>query len=312
MAARVNIESGAPCLLTEHGIYTNERRIEVLMAPWLNGVVHHGLSPTDDRLDIREFWINSFESMGRACYEATADIVTLYRANKEMQQALGADWWRQTVIPNGIDPSRFTAIERRPDRPPTIAFIGRVTPIKDVKTFIEAAQNVRKHYPDLRALVLGPTDEDPDYARECVELVESLDLQDTVEFTGMVDIKDYFGEVDIVVLTSLSEAQPLIILEAGAAGIPCVTTDVGSCRELLEGMPEEDPPFGPGGIVTDLVAPQKIAQAIVILLSDPDQCRAYGEALRKRVCAHYRSDDVAGKYRDLYDKYIAGKQDPGV
>ena len=310
-AARAALESGAPYLLTEHGIYTNERRIEVLMAPWLNGVLHHGLSPVDDRLDIRDFWINAFEAMAAACYHDASSVITLYRANQDMQRDSGADPWRQIVIPNGIDPSPYLAIEHTADRPPTIAFIGRVAPIKDVKTFIEAAGYIRKARPDLRAYIMGPTDEDPDYARECRALVESMDLAGTIEFTGMVDIKAYLDQIDIVVLTSLSEAQPLTILEAGAAGIPCITTDVGSCRDLLEGVPDENPHFGPGGIVTDLVAPQKIAQAIEILLTDPDQRRAYGKALRERVCTHYRAEDVASRYRELYDNCLATKGEAG-
>ena len=56
-------------------------------------------------------------------------------------------------------------------------------------------------------------------------------------------------------LTSISEAQPLVILEAGAAGVPTVATDVGACREMIEGPQSEVPPLGPGGAIVGLLIP---------------------------------------------------------
>ena len=92
-------------------------------------------------------------------------------------------------------------------------------PIKDVKTFLRAAARLRDSIPEARALILGPLDEDPGYYGQCRTLVEHLGLGETVTFTGRVNLDDYLPEIDVVVLTSLSEAQPLVILEAGAAGI---------------------------------------------------------------------------------------------
>ena len=107
------------------------------------------------------------------------------------------------------------------------------------------------------------------------------------------------------------EAQPLVLLEAGAAGIPCVTTDVGSCREILEGRSDEVPQLGAGrGICTDLVAPEKIAQAVVELLQDEDKRLAYGDNLRKRVETYYVTELAAGAYGDLYAKYCQLEQAP--
>ena len=108
-----------------------------------------------------------------------------------------------------------------------------MVPIKDIKTYIKAVHILKQSLPDLRAYMLGPAEEDPAYARECRALAEHLQLEDTLIFTGSVDVRDYFGIIDVLALTSLSEAQPLVILEAGAAGIPSVATDVGACREMI-------------------------------------------------------------------------------
>jgi glycosyltransferase involved in cell wall biosynthesis len=103
-----------------------------------------------------------------------------------------------------------------------------------------------------------------------------------------------------MVLSSLSEAQPLTILEAGAAGIPCVTTNVGSCREILLGSPDEDPALGPGGFVTDVVAPDQIADAVVTLLRDDKLRESMGTSLRERVSRYYSSEGSRDAYNELY------------
>jgi glycosyltransferase involved in cell wall biosynthesis len=158
--------------------------------------------------------------------------------------------------------------------------------------------------PDVRALIMGPTDEDPEYFEECRALVGQLGMSTTVEFTGAVAIGDWLPQVDVVALTSLSEAQPLVLLEAGAAAIPCVATNVGSCAEILLGHPSEVPNLGQGGIITDVVASADIARAMHTLLSDKAMRRSYGEALRERVRAAYSNERAIEAYRDLYDRAV--------
>jgi glycosyltransferase involved in cell wall biosynthesis len=301
LAARAAAELGRPVILTEHGIYTNERRIEILMADWISDTVDKGIGISDVRLDIRDFWIRAFEAYARVCYDASAAVTTLYSDNQRLQIASGALPERMRVIANGIDVSRFVSLPVAAETArPTIALIGRVVPIKDVKTFIRAAGHVRKAVPDLRALIMGPTDEDPGYFAECQALVAELGLARCVEFTGAVRIVDHLPSIHVVVLTSLSEAQPLVLLEAGAAGIPCVATDVGACREILEGARDETQTAGRGGIVTELVAPEQTGDAIAGLLADAGERRRQGETLRRRVCQLYNSELSRDRYAALY------------
>lgn len=113
-------------------------------------------------------------------------------------------------------------------------------PIKDVKTFIRAMRGVVSAMPEAEGWIVGPEEEDPDYASECRSLVASLGLQDKVKFLGFRRIGEVLPQLGLMVLTSISEAQPLVILEAWAAGAPVVSSDVGSCRELIEGADAED------------------------------------------------------------------------
>jgi polysaccharide biosynthesis protein PelF len=129
-------------------------------------------------------------------------------------------------------------------------------------------------------------------------------LDGVIEFTGAVDIVQYLPKVHVVVLTSLSESQPLVVLEAGASGIPFVATNVGSCREILEGRPDEQPPLGRGGMVTDVVDDQAIAAAVEELLRNAEKREAYGQVLKARVAATYTSEQAAAAYRELYARYL--------
>jgi glycosyltransferase involved in cell wall biosynthesis len=208
------------------------------------------------------------------------------------------------IIPNGVD---YKSLSRLPQagaaQPATVALVGRVVPIKDIKTYLQAVHLLRAQFPDLRAWVLGPTDEQPDYHAVCRAMVAELDLAGIVEFTGKVDVTAYFPRMHVNVLTSLSESQPLSVLEAGAAGIPTVATNVGSCREILFGRRDEDPALGDGGILTDVAAPEQTAQAIAALLGDPDRRARLGAVMQERVKRYYDLDLVDQAYSTIYHRY---------
>ncbi|MCG5242532.1 GT4 family glycosyltransferase PelF [Azospirillum doebereinerae] len=305
-AARAKLENGRPALLTEHGIYTNERRIEILMAEWLFEGADTSLALDKKKRDLRDLWLDTFASYSKACYDACDRIFTLYGGNQEFQRRQGADPAKLMVVPNGIDYAGYSKVVRdTADRPPTIALIGRVVPIKDVKTYIRAAGILREDIPDVKAMILGPLEEDSGYVEECRTIVKHLGLEDTVIFAGRVKLTDWLGRVDAIALTSVSEAQPLVILEAGASGVPTVATDVGSCSELLLGRPDEIPPLGPGGAVTPLASPLKTAQELRALLLDRpwrDRCAA---AIAKRVARYYDKVEIDRIYRAIYDEHIA-------
>jgi glycosyltransferase involved in cell wall biosynthesis len=164
---------------------------------------------------------------------------------------------------------------------------------------------LREKVPGVRALMLGPIEEDPTYFAECAAMVQHLGLSSIFEFKGRVKLTDYLGQVDVVVLTSLSEAQPLVLLEAGASGVPCVATDVGACREMIEGRTDEDPSLGAGGIVTPLADPRATAQALANLLLDETLRERCGLAMQARARRYYSKTTVDARYRALYEQYLS-------
>lgn len=304
MAARAKVETGKPVFVTEHGIYTNERRIEVTAADWLEATSSKALTIDKPRRDLRDMWIDSINNFSRVCYEASDQIITLFSGNQTSQIEDGASPEKMQVIPNGVDIARFSALAHRRQGTPTIGLIGRVVPIKDVKSFIRACELLRQMVPDVKAYVIGPTDEDEEYFAECMTLVQLLGLEHVITFTGQARVDDYLPQLDVLVLTSISEAQPLVLLEAGAAGIPIVATDVGACREIIEGAPEEHPALGAGGIVTPLASPASTADAVYTLLSDPALYDTAAGTIKARVAHYYNESIQQQAYRNLYAEYL--------
>lgn len=271
-----------PLVLTEHGIYAREREEEIIKAKWVAGIY-------------KKLWIDLFYFLSHITYKEADSIITLFQRNQGIQQEIGAPKDRTAIIANGVDLEKFT-VQKVAKQGMIVAAISRIVPIKDVMTLIRAFKIVSEEIEDVKLLLIGPTDEDPDYYKQCLSLVNMLKLTEVVEFTGRVDVRNYMGQIDVLVLTSISEGQPLVILEGMASAIPIVSTDVGSCRELVE----EDQFEGSCGIITNLVSPNETAVQILKLLKDPKLREEMGRNGRLRVERAYNQKKFIDSYRNIY------------
>jgi len=229
-------------------------------------------------------------------------IVALYEGNRARQIADGAPPDRTLVLANGIAVERFAGLRaaRLAGPPMVFALIGRVVPIKDIKTFVRAARLVCDAAPEAEAWIVGPEDEDPIYAEECRALALSLGLERQLRFLGFKRMEEVLPAIGLNVLTSISEAQPLVVLEGFAAGVPAVATDVGCCRELIEGRTPADRALGPAGAVVGIADPDATARAILGLLRDPAGWAAARGAAIARVEQSYAEPLMLDRYRALY------------
>ncbi|MBY0407477.1 MAG: GT4 family glycosyltransferase PelF, partial [Rickettsiales bacterium] len=124
LGARCHFETGRPLLLTEHGIYTNERRVELLTADWLHNTPYApSYTVNRSRLELHDLWIGIFTNYSRICYQACSEIITLYRGNQLVQLEDGAEPENMTIIPYGVEYDLFASISRARDanHRPTIA-----------------------------------------------------------------------------------------------------------------------------------------------------------------------------------------------
>ncbi len=294
-----------PLLITEHGIYTNERRIELAVADWLFDSDPTGFDVAALPSALRTIWLDAFRSFSRIGYELADTITTQYRANQSFQRADGAPGGKLRIIPNGIDVAKLSAKPRAlGPRRPTVVMIGRIVPIKDIRTFIMAVALLKDSVPDVLAVLIGPEDEDPEYAASCRQLVGQLGAESAIAFLGRVpDVMTYLTAADVLALSSISEAQPMAILEAAAIGLAIVSTDVGSCREIIEGF-DGDPVVGRGGIVVEPCNPKAMAEALAAILLDEAMRNDMSEVMRRRVGSYYHKDRVTGLYEALYAEHM--------
>jgi len=300
-----------PLVLMEHGIYTKERRIDLMNADWINDARNPLQGDATEVSHLREMWIHFFQILGRLIYRHADPIVSLFETARQQQIRDGADPARTRIIPNGVDIERLARLRRAAGTaPPVICLLGRVVRIKDIKTFIRAAQALRQRLPGAQAWIVGPEDEDPEYCRECRELAQALGLGGTLRFFGFRRIEEILPEVGVLVLSSISEGLPLSVLEGFAAGLPCVTTDVGACADLVYGRGEDDRALGAAGAVVGLANHEALAGACAALLQHP---AAYAQAVQaaiRRVERYYDQRRMIDAFDRVFAERIRGEDPP--
>ncbi len=282
---------GSSLLISEHGIYTREREEELIKAQWVKGIY-------------KNIWIEQFKKMSLLAYRQADVVTSLYEHARNLQIELGCPAEKIQVTPNGINTVRLSNLPQKTEEEKQWINAGavlRITPIKDVKTMIQAFAFAKKQVPQLKLWIMGPTDEDRTYAEECFDLVKTLEIEDVI-FTGRIDVRDYLGKMDFTLLTSISEGQPLTILESYAAHRPVIATDVGNCRELIYGSQDD---FGPAGILTHIMNLEEIAGAMVELAVNEPRRLKMGEAGYQRVMAFYRIEQMKEVYKEIYQKFAA-------
>lgn len=281
--------TGKPILLTEHGIYSREREEEMIRSDWVSA-------------DYKKHWIDFFYMLSGAIYQRAVKITSLFSSASQIQKDIGAPADRCEIISNGIDFQKFSgAPAKKLDGFIDIGAAVRFAKIKDIKTMIYSLYEVTQSFPNARLHILGP-DEDKKYAEECRELVNYLGLTNVLMPGRISDMPAYYEKLDFTILTSLSEGQPLTLLESFAAGRPAVATDVGCCRELIFGNDGDD--FGLAGYIAHPMDAHDIAEKMLLLCNNPADIKAFGENGRKRAEKYYQRPDMVAKYRKLYEEVV--------
>lgn len=277
-----------PLLISEHGIYTREREEEIIKAGWVAGTY-------------KDLWIAQFRKFSDCAYRYADKVTSLYEGNKKLQVEFGCPEEKIIITPNGVDAAGFANVVGKDanDSYINIGAVLRVTPIKDVKTMISAFAMAKKQDDRLKLWIMGPMDEDEEYANECREMVSYMQIPD-VEFTGRVNVKDYMGKMDFMVLSSISEGQPLVILEGFACHKPYITTNVGDCKGLIYGSFDD---YGDAGIIVPVMNTVKLADAMVFLAGNDEVRLQMGENGYKR-CKYYDKDKCYGAFRDIYSDLL--------
>jgi glycosyltransferase involved in cell wall biosynthesis len=216
-------------------------------------------------------------------------VVAVWTAGREALRGVLPDE-RVALIDNGVPVEAYAAPEPSHD-PPRVLFVGLLTPRKGVLDLLAASRLLRERGVVHELWLLGGTpDEGP--AAEA-EVRAALDGQVRLLGTRPPEkMPEEFAAADVFCLPSWWEAMPLSVLEAMAAGLPVVATDVGDvARAVADGVT---------GFVVPAQNPEKLAAALEPLLTDAELRRRMGAAGRERVTEKFSVTVTAGQVSDLY------------
>jgi glycosyltransferase involved in cell wall biosynthesis len=220
--------------------------------------------------------------------------ITVCVAESERRAGLAArtcDERTTVVIRNGVEPGAVQSAGGRSGRPRLLT-VGRLQAPKDAVTLIRALGALRER--PFEAVVVGDGPDRPAVEEE----IRLLGLEPAVELAGeRDDVPELLASADLFVLSSRSEGLPLSILEAMAAGLPVVASNVGGVPEAVVD--------GHTGLLVPPSDPQSLAAAIGRLLDDPARRRRLGEAGRLRVAEHFDLAAVHQAHLDLYGRALA-------
>jgi glycosyltransferase involved in cell wall biosynthesis len=222
-----------------------------------------------------------------------------------LAEAEGCPQRKVFVIPNGVDVERF---QPRPandalraqlgiaSSAPVAGIVAALRPEKNHELFLRVAVRVREVIPEARFLIVGDGPRRPMLEALAVE----LNLAQSVLFLGTrADIPDLLALVDVHVLTSHMEANPVSILEAMACGKPNVAPRVGSIAEtVIEGE---------HGLLADPGNEEALAARIVELMHNPLRAAAMGRAARERVVESYSLERMVDGYQELIERIYRKK-----
>jgi glycosyltransferase involved in cell wall biosynthesis len=270
---------GTPVVLSEHGVYLRERYL--------------AYSSSDYSWPVKSLVLRFYRLLTTAVYSEASIVAPGNLYNRRWENRLGAAESSIRTVYNGVDPDDFTQIDDEPAEP-TVAWVGRVDPLKDVETLLRAFAHVVTAEPRARLRLFGGTPQGNEGYRDAmVALTRELGIADRVVFEGRVpSIHDAYAAGHVVVLTSISEGFPYTVIEAMSCGRATVSTDVGGVAEAV----------GDAGVIVPPRQPDAVAAAVLRLLRDDDERRRLGTLARSRVLSMFtlgRSlDAVRGVYSD--------------
>ena len=240
----------------------------------------------------------AYEGIERALMPLATGVLCVCEAERTIADRIGAHG-RTRVVHNGIDP-----LEPAPLQPelagfagdgPLVAAVSELFARKGVEILVEAMIAIADAFPQARLIVAG---DGPD--RVAVEAErDRLGVGDRVLLAGHVDgVAGLLGAADVFVNPALAESFPYGVLEAMSVGCSCIVTDAGGTAEAIVD--------GESGIVVPTGDPDRLAGAVIAMLSDPALGSRLGEAARKRVISRFSRKQMIDGTIAVYDEVIAG------
>ncbi len=236
-------------------------------------------------------------------YEATEVIVNSNYMKNEIQRLFGLPFDKINVIPNGINLSNFTGIERdydfrrqyAMDNEKIILYVGRLVYEKGIQNLIAAMPKVLSNYNDAKLIIAGRGGMIDELKAEAA----SLGLNNKIYFTGYLDskrVQKMYKCADVAVFPSTYEPFGIVALEAMLAGVPTVVSDVGGLNEIVN--------HGVDGMKSYAGNPNSIADSITALLYDHQLANNCAKRAKQKVKEQFNWEKIAQDTHFTYEKAI--------
>ena len=194
------------------------------------------------------------------------------------------------MILNPVDLRRFAVPERRFDRPVTFICAGRLDEVKNHKLLLSAFREILKSYPENKLIIAG----DGILRGELEQYIAKYGMEQNVSMAGNIaDMERLYKEADVLVLTSLSEALPTVVIEAMASGLPVIASEVGGIPDIVK---ENGIRFPSGN-------KKRLVEAMERMITDNKMRERMSEE-GLRMVTQFDSAESARNYQNLYMKYI--------
>ncbi len=219
--------------------------------------------------------------------------ISRFARSQVMKLTSARHWHKFEVCPLGVDPQRYAPVAGTLDnRPFTLLSVGRLTSAKGQGVLVDAAAQLAASGRTFRLVIVGTG---PDEA-ELHRAVEAAGLSEHVEFTGALnqqEVLDWYARADTFVLPSFAEGVPVVLMEAMACGIPCVTTRITGIPELIRD--------GEDGLLVTPSDSRELADALARLMDDTQLRARLAQDGRNRVREHYNLEHNTGRLGRLFE-----------
>ncbi len=206
---------------------------------------------------------------------------------------------RIRLIHRGVDLTQYTFSPEKYLKPAGEKFkivnIGRITPIKGQKEFIQAIHLLSKQIPNVEAWIVGSADDRKmEYFEELKLFVERTGMTKHVKFLGTRrDIPELLREADLLVLsTKIPEAFGRVIIEAGAVGTAVCASRIGGILDIVED--------GKNGLLFYPLHIEEMVKAMTQLLKNRKQCYDFAHKLREKVEREFSLEQMVDKTLEVY------------
>jgi len=221
-------------------------------------------------------------------------VVSISKYTQSLVSGLAKKTW---LLPNAVDSAFFDIQPKRASEVPVILVVANVDPRKNQIGLIHSLDSLSRQR-SFEVRFFGKCGEDP-YGREFRSLVQARPWCFWGGMLGREELRQQFAQATAVMLPTWEDNCPMVVLEAQAAGVPVIASNVGGVPDLVENEVT--------GILTDPSRPETMPKALARLLGDPEFAKRLAEEGRSQAKARFHPKVIAAKHLEIYREVIASR-----